>query len=235
MLSVVTWLWPPPAGYRSTFTPEHVNVLAKMVARHYPRPHRFLCVTDLTAGFDAAIEVIPDRHDFANVPNPYGGRNPTCYRRLRLFAPDAGATFGERFVSLDLDTVITGELAPLWDRPEDVVFWADTNPTTFYNGSMMLLRAGTRPQVWTTFDPKRSPQQAKAAGRFGSDQGWISYCLGKGEAKWTAADGVYSFRLHVASKKQLPPNARVVMFHGLHDPWMPHVQQQHPWIREHYQ
>jgi hypothetical protein len=26
----------------------------------------------------------------------------------------------------------------------------------------------------------------------------------------------------------------MVNFHGRHDPWMSHVQQQHPWIRNHY-
>lgn len=235
MLSVITWKWTPPPGYRSTFGPETVNVLARMVRRHYARPHRFLCVTDDARGLDAAIEVVPDRHDFAGVPNPHGGRNPSCYRRLRLFAPDAAETFGERFVSLDLDCVITGDLGPLWDRPEDVVFWGDTNPTTAYNGSMMLLRAGARPQVWTRFNPRTSPIASKRAGCFGSDQGWISYCLGPREPKWTTADGVYSFRTHVAPARRLPMNARVVMFHGQHDPWDRTVQQQHPWVKEHWQ
>lgn len=234
--TVLTWKWPAPRGYRSTFGPETVNVLRRMVARHYPAPHRFVCVTNDLAGLDPEVEVVPDRADFAAIPNPHGATNPSCYRRLRLFAPDAAEVFGERFVSLDLDCVITGDLRPLWDRPEAFVAWGDTNPQkgSHYNGSMLLLTAGARPQVWTAFDPKRSPARAKAAGCFGSDQGWISYCLGPREAKWTTADGVYSFRCHLAATPGLPANARVVMFHGRLDPWAKTVRARYPWVQEHW-
>lgn len=237
MLTVVTWKWPSPRGYRSTFGPETVNVLRRMVARHYTAPHRFVCVTNEPQGLDAEVEVVSDRADFAGLPSPHGGRNPSCYRRLRLFAPDAAATFGERFVSLDLDCVLTGDVRPLWDRAEDFVAWGDTNPMkgSHYNGSMILLRAGTRAQVWTAFDPQRSPARSLRAGCFGSDQGWISYCLGPGEAKWSTKDGVYSFRVHLTGKRQLPANAKVVMFHGHVDPWLANVRREYPWVREHYQ
>jgi hypothetical protein len=98
------------------------------------------------------------------------------------------------------------------------------------------LTAGARPQVWARFDPRRSPQEAKAAGRFGSDQGWLSHILGRGEATWGRHDGVYSFRVHIAPENpfHLPKAARVVMFHGRHDPWDAYCQQ-FPWVREHYQ
>lgn len=234
--AVICWKWQTP-GYRSSYGSATVNALRAMVARHYPVPHRFLCVTDDPEGLDPSIEVVPDPKDFIAVPSPHGGKNPSCYRRLRAFAPDAGLLFGAtRFVTLDLDCVIVGDLRPLWDRPEDLVLWGDTNPRTHYNGSMILMTAGVRPDVWERFDPMRSPRLARASGCFGSDQGWISYCLGPGEAKWTRADGVYSFRndiqpVHLA---RLPLNARMVMFHGAHDPWGPYAQRNCPWVREHY-
>jgi hypothetical protein len=157
---------------------------------------------------------------------------------LRLFHPDAAQWFGERFVSLDLDVVLTGDLRPLWDREEDFVAWGDTNPQpgSHYNGSMMLLRANTRTHVWTDFDPETSPQKAKAARCFGSDQGWISYRLGPGEAKWGTADGVYSYRNHIAEHQQkLPEGAKAVIFHGHLDPWSRYVQKNCPWARKHWQ
>jgi hypothetical protein len=52
MLSVVTWRWKPRRGYRSSFGPETVNVLRSMVRRWYPKPHRFICVTDDPAGIE---------------------------------------------------------------------------------------------------------------------------------------------------------------------------------------
>lgn len=232
--TVICWKWQAPRGYRSSFGPETVNVLRRMVARWYPHPHRFCCVTDDAAGLDPDVVVIPDRRDFATLPSPHGGANPSCYRRLRAFAPDAAATFGRRFVSLDLDCVITGDLTPLWHRSEAAVFWGDTAPRTRYNGSMYLLTAGARPEVWTEFDPRRSPALARAAGNFGSDQAWISYRLGPGEARWTAADGVYSYRNQILRHgNRLPANARIVMFHGRGDPWDPELQRL-AWVKEAY-
>lgn len=233
-MTFVTWLWRAPSGYRSTFLPRHVNRLRTMIARHYPVRHRFCCVTDQAQGLDASVEVIPPWNDFAQVPSPSGSRNPSCYRRLRAFHPDIGQTFGDRFCSLDLDVVITGDLRPLVDRPEDFVIWGDTNPRTFYNGSLFVLTAGARRQVWDTFDPVTSPAAAKAAGHFGSDQGWISHCLGPTEVKFTTADGVYSFRNHLMPKKsRLPENARIVIFHGPYDPWGTHAQAL-PWVRDYW-
>jgi hypothetical protein len=237
MLSVVTWKWAPHAGYRSTFRSEHVNTLRRMVARHYAAPHRFICVTDDPAGLDPEVECVPLWNDYADVRNPCGHpRNPSCYRRLRAFHPEAAQWFGERFVTLDLDTVVVGDLAPLWERDEDFVIWGDTNPRTFYNASMYLLRAGTRPRVWTEFDPKISPRLALQARQFGSDQGWIGYCLGPREARWTAKDGVYSFRNEIKQRNggRLPAGARIVFFHGQWDPWDPAILRSYSWVKEAY-
>ncbi len=201
-------IWLPVDARAKTFQSKHTSV------------DKFL------AAFGAGrVEIVPAWNDFVGIPSPYGAHQPSCYRRLRAFHPDIAATLGDRFVSLDLDTVITGDVRPLWDRPEDFIAWGETNPKSYYNGSMFELRAGARPQVWTLFDPKRSPAAAKAAGNFGSDQGWLSHCLGKGEPTWTTQDGVYSYNVHLRNKTTtLPANARIVMFHGGTDPW----------VREHY-
>lgn len=235
--AVVTFKWTPARGYRSTFGPEAVNVLRAMVARHYPHPHRFICFTDDAEGLDPRVEALPLWTDFADLPSPHGGKNPSCYRRLKLFQADMAQVIGPRFVSLDLDCVISRDLTPLWDRPEDFVMWGDTNPMpgSHYNGSMVLMTAGARRQVWDRFDPLTSPGQAKRAGCWGSDQGWISYCLGPGEQRWTKDDGVYSFRNHLRSvTTRLPENARIVFFHGSTDPWTPGIGEQFPWIAQHW-
>lgn len=198
-----------------------------MVVRHYPAPHRFLCVTNDPAGIDPDIEIIPDRADFADLKSPHGGNNPACYRRLRLFHPDAAATFGERIVSLDLDTVIVGDLRPLWDRPEPFVGWTDPLYPQQLCGSMLLLTAGAKRMVWNLFDPATSPAQAAHAGYRGSDQAWISYCLPR-DARWTAADGVLSWR---KLNGWLPEGARIVFFHGARKPWDAGMPE---WVRENW-
>lgn len=232
--AVVTWKWKGKADYRSKFGPEAVNTLRSMVARNFNHPHRFICVTDDPAGIDPRVEIVPLWNDFATLENPSGPQNPSCFRRLRMFAPDAGRSFGPRFVSLDLDVVITADMRPLWLRPEPFVIWGDTNPSTPYNGSMILLQAGARPQVWMNFDPVKSPKMAQALGYFGSDQAWIGACLGRGEAMWTHKDGVYSYRNQIGVHRQeLPENCRIVILHGQHDPWSFFPQQQ-AWVKEHY-
>lgn len=234
-LSVVTFKWRPMPGYRSSFGPEAVNTLQRMVARHYPKPHKFICCTDDPAGLDPAVTVVPLWDEFAAVPSPHGGKQPSCYRRLKAFAPAIAEVFGERFVWMDLDTVVTGDLTPIFERSEDFVMWGETNPKSFYNGSLVMMTAGARRQVYEDFDPTTSPRRALKAGKFGSDQGWISYKLGPGEATWGRKDGVYSFRVHLAPNgNRLPAEARLVMFHGHVDPW-DYSAQQIDWVREHYQ
>lgn len=234
MLSVVCWRWAPFKGYRSTYSPETVHTLAAMVRRHYPDPHRFICCTDDPTGIDPSIEIVPIWNDLATVPHPTSPTHPSCYRRLKAFSKEARDWFGKRFVSVDLDCVIMGDLRPLWNRPEDFVGLAGTQPPTRYNGSMFLLTAGARRGVWEDFNPKYSPGLAKAQGFYGSDQAWLSYKLGPDEATWTVKDGIYSYRLHVQPLDgQLPPDARVVVFNGKRDPWSPDAAKL-GWVRAHY-
>jgi len=233
VLTVLCWRWKAPPQYRSKFEAEHVNVLQAMVKRHLRIPHRFVCITDDAAGIKC--ETIPLWSDPV-VPGMAPDR-PNCYRRLKLFAADAVSLVGPRYLSLDLDTVICSDITPLVERSEDLVMWGDTARGTPYNGSMVLHSPGTRSQVWDEFDPVKSPAKGRTLRYIGSDQAWIGACLGPNEAKWSAADGVYSFRNQIQAPRgngSLPPNARIVFFHGHFDPWQASVQDKYPWIKEHW-
>jgi hypothetical protein len=240
MITVVCWKWEPFPGYRSKFTAEHVNVFAAMVRRHYQGALEIVCITDDPTGIGQGVDrIIPLWPDFGGLASPHDRgprRNPSCYRRLKMFAADADQWLGERIISLDLDCVITGDLAPLFERPEPFVAWGDTNPTTFYNGGMILFDAGARACLWDEFqaDPKGSIAKAQAARQWGSDQGWIGARLGAGEARFRAADGVFSYRNDVKPKGgALPAGSRIVFFHGEFDPWGAEAQAL-PWVREHW-
>jgi hypothetical protein len=234
-LTVVCWKWTPERNYRSEFSADTVNCLARMVKRHYPHPHRVVCVTDDPNGIDPDIGIVKLWPDLGQLTNPHGAHQPSCYRRLKAFSEEARNWFGDRFVSVDLDCVIVGDMTPLWNRTEDFIIWSgETDRRVWCNGSMWMMTAGARRRVWDTFNPKRSPYEAKRAGFFGSDQGWIAHCLGRKEATWTIKDGVYSFRVHLkAGKVPLPDDARVVFFHGKYDPWHS-MPQRLPWVKEHY-
>lgn len=237
MLNIVTWKWRGHEKYRTQFNGQHVNVLAAMVKRNYRKDHTFTCFTDDPTGIDTKlVEVKPLPTLYGNVLSPHGILAPSCYRRLVMFAPEAKKTFGERFVSLDLDAVIVNDMTPVWDRPEDFIIWGNTARKTEYNGSMVMMTAGARSKVFTDFDPVESPKLTKQRGLIGSDQAWISYSLGAGEKRWTVEDGVYSFRLHIRHrpKRTLPDNARVIFFHGSFKPWDKDIINVIPWIKEHW-
>ncbi len=234
MITFVCWKWRPASDYRSKFEGWHVDALARMVRRHYHAPHRFVCVTDDPSGITCPwVEVYELWDDFSHIPNPSSPRNPSCYRRLKVFARNAGDWLGERIVSLDLDAVICGDITPLFRGREDFRIWGtvSANPV---NGSLWMLRTGAHPEIWEDFDPDRSPRLAKRAGFYGSDQGWFAYKFGKDVPKWTKRDGVFSFRNDIRMGGSLPGSARIVFFHGKHDPWHKDMQVRHAWIREHY-
>lgn len=240
MLTVVTFKWHTP-GYRSPYTAEHVNTMQRMVARHYPHPHRFVCVTDDPEGVNC--ETYPLWNDHADVANPTWPDGPSCYRRLRVFDMDC---FGDRFVCIDLDCVIVGDLTPLWHRPEECVTYASPGLRGGLNGAMFLQSARSRSFVWTLFDPATSPQETARLGHKGSDQAWLTACLQHCSGKWTGpADGIYEYkalrrpqarqvtrgrRVDLARAAVLPDDARIVFFHGKPDPW----ECNEPWILEHY-
>lgn len=212
MLKVLTWLWSQPGG-RTEYRAGHVNVLRAMVSRHLTLPHTFACVTDMPLGLHPSIEVIPPPGDFVGVETPtWGGALPNCFRRLALFRRDAAEIFGgERIVSMDADAVIAKSLDPLLDRPDDLVLYAGTNAARPYNGSMLMLTAGCRPQVFDRFNAAEAAAAGKAY--LGSDQSWMSHVLGWGEATWTAADGVAWWG------SQYNDDIRLMFFPGHPKPW----------------
>ena len=229
MITVICWKW-HQRKYRSRFTHQHVRTLKNMVGRNLNLEHRFVCVTDDARGMED-IETIP-LWDYPEVKLPRG--KPNCYRRLRVFAPDASEWLGNRILSIDLDTVITGDITPLIDIPDEFKIWGDTAKNTHYNGGFWLMDAGARARVWDEFTPD-APNITRARKMVGSDQAWISYVLGPNESKWSTADGVYSFRNHMSSGKEpLPSDARVVFFHGQFDPWDKNVQRDNLWIKDYY-
>lgn len=232
MLELICWKWRGDEGYRSKFDACHVNALYEMVEKNLTLPHRFSCITDDAAGIRPEIRIIPLWHDFEDLKNPGKKLGPSCYRRLKAFSAEAKEIIGERIFSLDLDTVIVGNIDEVVNRSEDFVCYGGTAKNTAYNGGMFLLRAGSRAQVWTSFDPITSPKITRAKQITGSDQGWISYVLKGLDPIWTEADGVYSFQKHFAKtgRTELPENAKIINFNGNVDPWTPGLDR-YPWIK----
>lgn len=194
-LTIMTWLWAQPGG-RVVYTAQHVNIWAAMVRRNLTIPFELACVTDMPDGLDPDIRIIAPPRDFEGVRLPtWGPDRPQCLRRIALFRRDAAEVFGaQRFVSMDMDCLISENIDSLFTRTEEIVLYATPPYSPLksarrpYNGSMVMMTAGARPQVFDRF----TPDAAVFAGRryIGSDQAWISYVLGHGEAVWCERDGV---------------------------------------------
>lgn len=233
-LTFICWKWRTP-GYRCKFGPQTVNTLYSMIKRHYLGSFELVCVTDDPQEIRSEVRIIPLWQDHSRIPSPHGHGYPSCYRRLKMFSKDGAKLFGPRFVSIDLDVVITGDITGLFDNDLDFKMYGDTARGTPYNGSLIQHKAGTRTQLWEQFDPRFSPQHGIARRYIGSDQAWIGVCLGPNEPKFTAKDGVYSYRNELKPKGgKLPADAKIVIWHGHRNPWDIDSQRIYPWVREHY-
>jgi hypothetical protein len=247
VISVVCWKWRGKTmGHtRPEYGARHVNTLASMVSRHLKMKHEVVCVTDDPKGIDGSVRIVPLWDELRDQ-----GR---CFLRLKAFSKDMADILGPRFVSLDLDTVITGPLDPVFDRPESFVVWADPSRLLPYCGSQWMMTAGAHADVWEKFDHATWQRLKPEKGWHGSDQAWMAHAI-PNAATWGKQDGVYSFRMHLLKVRggdplgrrlqqrirlkgvpRLPENASIVHFHGIYDPSQVHLQNQIPWIAEHWQ
>lgn len=225
-LQIVSWKWKGHIPY----TAEDVNIWASQVDRWLDRPAELVCITDDPEGIDGAIRTIPLWRD-----NFEHGRD---WHRLRIFSEEMADIIGPRFVSLDLDTVICGDLDPLFAN--DAPFMAYQDPfRDQYCTAMFMMDAGAFPHVWQDFDPQAAIRLRQLGVFGGYDQAWISHVL-PGQPRWTASDGVLSFRVdvlrnHPLHPAALPDGARVINFHGKHNPRDADVQAVCPWIADYWQ
>lgn len=222
-LTIVGWLWKG-----GEYTPARANTWARMLHRHLTIPHRFVLLTDQPdANYDRLIEPVPLWDDWRDLVNrEWGARKAQCYVRLKAFSPEVEEILGRRFVSVDLDCVVLGNLDPLFTRDEDFVIYRRPvlmvpldleNP---YQCSMWMMTTGARRQVWDKF---KGGESVRAAQKFmGTDQAWLHHVLSHDEASWDQSSGVYSWpklREDPAFKRNPPKDARIIFFHGNQKPW----------------
>jgi hypothetical protein len=211
-LKIFAWWWGDKYG------PDYVSRLAAGLRRHLEQPYLLtLCR--------------PQADD------EYLTKVPGCLCRLRMFDPAwqgaNGIEDGDRIVCIDLDVVITGKLDPLFYRPEPFMILQGANAQNPcpYNGSVFMLRAGYRPDVWSDFSLDAAAKVPHD--RFPDDQAWLAHKL-PNAIGWRAGSqsGIFAFKKpgwpHGDS---LPADARMVVFPGWRDP---SKFAQLPWIKEHW-
>lgn len=263
MLSFVCWKWRAHAAPDRSFQSKHVNVLRSMVARHYPRPFRFVCITDDTAELDPRIDALPLPVRFDELRSPQGKHFPNCYCRLWNFSRQA-TILGERIFQIDIDVVITGDLRPLVDRDEDFVGWCD-------KGGVPKARVPTVPRFRVSAAARRArrlqatirPEGARnkiAGGAYLLRTGalphvWEQFDPQRSPAQAFAAgnlgsdQGWMSLKLYPCASfgdglvkiNWTPPHAtappaaaRIVFSKGTEPPWSKETQEKYPWIKDHW-
>lgn len=209
-LVISTWFW------GKKYSGDYVDKLAFGVRTRLHEAHRFRVFSPLEEDVHLT-------------------ERPGCFVRLRMFDPQwqasVGLQPGDRLVCLDLDMVVTGSLDNLFNRPEPFVILQHanvSNPCPF-NGSVMMLRAGAHPEVWTNFSLEKA--SAVPYHEFPDDQGWLWHML-PNAAGWKCGidSGIYAFKKKgwPVNDYRLPSNARLVAFFGNRDPAQ---YTRLPWLR----
>lgn len=236
-ITILTFKWKKPnSGYKLKtsveYGPEHVNVLYHSLKRNITLPFKFVCVTDDPVGIDPAVEIVPLWDTYRNL----GG----CYTRLYIFSKEVEKLFGPRFMMIDLDCVIVGNIDSLLKRKEDFLInkfigkgKEQYKSRQCYNGALMIMNAGARSHVWEDFEPSihislidklRNENEV-----IGSDQAWIRIALGREEKTVDMTDGIYDVTF--LPEGDLPENAKIVFFHGRPDP---SLEKSRWWVEKHW-
>lgn len=210
---MVTWIW------GDKYKNGYVEKLQSGLARHMTQDYQF-----------RVFNPLPEDMHLTEILG--------CYARLRMFDPAwqerQGLKVGDQLVCLDLDNVITRSIGTLFNRSESFVILQGANsmnPCPF-NGSVMMLRVGAHPEVWSDFSVEAACRVPYY--EFPDDQGWLHHKL-RNAAGWRCggSSGIYAFQKRGwgARSVELPADARIVCFSGRSDPSeYIHV----PWVNEHW-
>lgn len=222
-LSIVTWHW------GDKYSVGYIEKLAAGLKRHMAEPYELICFSENPIDVDG-IENYPIHFEDLYLTKVQG-----CFVRLRLFDPAFQASYqlGDRIVCIDLDAVVCGALYPLFHRPEPFMILQGANAQNPcpYNGSVWMLRAGYRPDVWSDFTLEKA--RRVPFHEFPDDQGWFADKIPNAPG-WRAgaASGVYAFKKPGwPSGDALPKDARMVVFPGYRDP--AHFVDL-PWVQYHW-
>ena len=203
MITVVCVYWQGPfRGDAERYPVWWIEKLERMVAKHLPLEHRFVCMSNV----EVPCERIPLEHDWKG-----------WWSKIELFRP---GLFEGPVLYLDLDTIITGSLLPLLEFGHlSFIGLQAFNPKRrhiiSYMGSAILnwRTDGTFDFLYNDFDYDTHSKE------FTGDQDYISKKLYDKKIKlshWQKlVTGIYSYKRHI--RKAGPPlkdPPRIICFHG---------------------
>ncbi len=186
------------------YTPDHVRALYQGVRQWWPRalrPLRFVALTD-TPIEQTGVEERPLR-------NTYRG----WWAKMDLFAA-AQDDLGD-ILYFDLDTMIVGDLEQIV-AARGLILLRDFYYSEKAQSGMMHLPAKVRPEAMAAF-------MEGAMSQYHGDGEFLDALWRHRAKRWQDAlvGQVVSYKVHVRQRRgqTVPPNARVVCFHGRPRPW----------------
>lgn len=242
MINIILWKWRQPGSNKrlAEYEAVHVDTMVSMLKRNIKLTHRIICITDDPSGI-MECETFPLWPDCGNLANATRNYLPSCYRRLKLYDRqtqiEMGIRFGERIVSIDLDTLILGNLDALLRTEGRFISWElpGQDHAKVFNGSLQMFNAGDLQDIWSSFDPSRSPRAAALAGFRGSDQAWLSWRLvgmeGSVGLKWPI---IASYPSQVLIQRKALTDTKLIFFHGTVKPWYPEARAETPWVSQYW-
>lgn len=228
--SLVCFLW--NNGFRD-YTPCKVNMLYR-AAQYFCPQYRFVCVSEISKGFDNGIDVIPmpkAAQSLGSIPSPHGKQFPSSYRRMWCFSDDA-KVLGERILMLDIDALILKDLSELFAVDDDFVGW---RPMSIWGreervgGGTWALKTGTLTWLWDKFreNPAKLIEETQRLGWNGSDQAILSRFLATKYSLWPQRSGIYGHADGTMFWDIPPKDAKIVHFNGMDKHW----QVKKPWVQ----
>jgi len=202
MITVVCVYWQGPfSGEKERYPIWWIEKLKRMVAKHLPLEHRFVCMSNV----EVPCERIP-------LENNWEG----WWSKIELFRP---GLFSGQVLYLDLDTVIVGSLEPLLEFGSlPFIGLRAFNPLKSsiisYMGSAILTwkTNGSFDFLYNEFDFQEHSSE------FTGDQDYISAMLYRRKIKlahWQVlVPGIYSYKRHIRKGTKLKDDPRIICFHG---------------------
>ncbi len=196
------------------FGPEYVNRLYSMVSRNLTLPFKFVCFTDNGAGINRNVEIRP----LPDMALPDGKERG--WRKLSTFRDDIGLS--GRVLFLDLDTVIVGNIDDYFTLDGDfclMAHWSPSKKQGVGQTSVYRFEAGKERFLYDYFMERID--EVKAAYRH--EQAYVSDMMSKtGRLKFWPSKWMPSFKhqcmrpfpLCYFFDPVLPPEAKIVVFHG---------------------
>ncbi len=214
--------------FGTRYEPDYVNNLYAGLRRHTSSDLRLFCMTEDRTGIRPEVEIIPLPHEpfhdrmFKRMEER-GWRAP--FRKVSVYKPDLVPDLVGPLILFDIDVLIVGGIDELRDHAPGKICmrraW-DRHPGTrqLGHGSVEKFEPRLHGYVWE--EMARNPEDSLAFGT-GYEQVYVSRTAEKhGDFVPFPDEWIASFKydcrpprpLNLFLEPRLPPQARVVCFHG---------------------